>query len=110
MSSENILTNNGIKNIANKLSGYISFLNREKDATQFSQPIIINVPILMTHINDDEVRKIIYLKLQINKVDIEVLEKIKTIKEQIKIIKEEAKFNEKNKLAKESNKCRKCLL
>ena len=58
MTSENILSQNGVKNLANKISGYISYLNRENDPTQFAQPIMINVPILMANVsgNTEEAR------------------------------------------------------
>ena len=74
MTSANILSENGVKNLANKLSGYISYLNREKDPTQFAQPIMINVPVLMNHIDDDKVRQTVYLKKQLEKVDQSVIE------------------------------------
>ncbi len=91
MTSENILSENGVKNLANKLSGYISYLNREKDPTQFAQPIMINVPVLMNHIDDDKVRQVIYLKKQLEKVDQGVLEQIKKLKLKIKELKKELK-------------------
>jgi len=105
MTSANILSENGVKNLANKLSGYISYLNREKDPTQFAQPIMINVPVLMTHIDDDKVRQFIYLKKQLEKVDQSVLEQIKILKNKIKELKK--KFKEKKALAKEYKKTKK---
>ena len=62
MTSDNILSERGISYIANKLCGHISYLNRERDATQFAQPILIDVPVLLTHINDDIVRDNYYNK------------------------------------------------
>jgi len=100
MNKENVLTENGVKNIANKLSGYISYLNREKDPTQFAQPIMINVPVLLSHIDDSDFRKAVYLNKKINNVSTEVIEQIKTIKIEIKKLK--AEYKEKNALAKES--------
>ena len=100
MNEKNVLSQNGVKNLANKLSGYISYLNREKDPTQFAQPIMINVPILMTHLQDNELRKQFYLNKQLNSVSIKVLEKIKTLKIKIKELKTE--YKEKKTLAKES--------
>ena len=91
MTSANILSENGVKNLANKLSGYISYLNREKDPTQFAQPIMINVPVLMNHIDDDKIRQFVYLKKQLEKVDQSVLEQIKILKEKIKELKKELK-------------------
>ena len=100
MTNENILSQNGVKNLANKLSGYISYLNREKDPTQFAQPIMINVPVLMTNITEEKLRDIIYLKKQLEKTDIKVLEKIKNLQEEIKKIKSDLK--EKRGIFKES--------
>jgi len=93
MTPANILSENGVKNLANKLSGYISYLNREKDPTQFAQPIMINVPVLMNHIDDDKIRQFVYLKKQLEKVDQSVLEQIKVLKDKIKELKKELKEN-----------------
>ena len=99
MTSDNILSQNGVKNIANKLSGYISYLNREKDPTQFAQPIMINVPVLMSNI-DDEYRNYIFLKQKLDNIDnlsnitIEFIRnKIKNAKELIKSYKSDIKYN-----------------
>lgn len=102
MTSANILSENGVKNLANKLSGYISYLNREKDPTQFAQPIMINVPVLMNHIDDDKIRQFVYLKKQLEKVDQSVLEQIEVLKDKIKELKKELK--EKKALAKDYKK------
>ena len=64
MNDDNILSKTGVKNLANKLSGYISYLNREKDPTQFAQPLLINVPVLLSFI-DEELRDPIYLKTDV---------------------------------------------
>lgn len=93
MTSENILSESGVKNLANKLSGYISYLNREKDPTQFAQPIMINVPILMTIVNDEEVRDALYLKKQLGKVSDETVVQIKELREKIKEMKKEYKLD-----------------
>ena len=109
MTSDNILSQNGVKNIANKLSGYISYLNREKDPTQFAQPIMINVPVLMSNI-DDEYRNYIFLKQKLDNIDTLssvtiqfIRNKIKTIKALIKSYKSDAKYNS-NKINDECNK------
>tara|TARA_Y100001935_G_scaffold248144_1_gene244957 strand:- start:6472 stop:9624 length:3153 start_codon:yes stop_codon:yes gene_type:complete len=62
MTKDNIISEKGMIEIANKLSGTISFLNREKDATQFAQPILIDVPVLLTYIKDETVRDNYYNK------------------------------------------------
>ena len=87
MTKDNILSENGVKNLANHLSGYISYLNREKDPTQFAQPIMINVPILMTHIQDNDIRDGIYLGKKFDSLDKKHKELIEKIKQQIKTLK-----------------------
>lgn len=62
MNSDNILSNSGVKKLADQLSGYISYLNREQDPTQFAQPIMIEVPAIMSHIEDPELRKELFLQ------------------------------------------------
>jgi hypothetical protein len=56
MGPDNYFTQAGVKKIADKLSGYISYLNREQDPTQFAQPIMIDVPVILSHIEDDGLR------------------------------------------------------
>jgi hypothetical protein len=56
MGSDNFFTQAGVQKIADKLSGYISYLNREQDPTQFAQPIMIDVPVILSHIEDDALR------------------------------------------------------
>ena len=91
MTSENILSTNGVKLLANKLTGLISYLNREKDPTQFAQPIMINVPILMTHIENEEVRDAVYLNTTTNNLAKDVEEQIASLKNKIKNMKTEYK-------------------
>jgi uncharacterized protein YydD (DUF2326 family) len=59
-SDTNILSEAGAKKLADKLSGYISYLNREQDPTQFSQPIMIEVPVIMSHIEDSDMRQEVF--------------------------------------------------
>ena len=92
MNSDNILSDNGVKNLANKLSGYISYLNREKDATQFSQPIMINVPVLLTNVSDEEIREYLFLKKQVNNLNSETKDEINKLKAKIKEMKAEYKI------------------
>ena len=49
LDNEGKFTENGRERYLNDIAGYVSYLNREKDARQFSQPIIkpINTPIIM---------------------------------------------------------------
>ncbi len=91
MTSTNILSTNGVKLIANKLTGLISYLNREKDPTQFAQPIMINVPILMTHIENEELRDAVYLNTTVHNLAKDVEQQIESIKLKIKNMKSEYK-------------------
>ena len=91
MTSDNILSTNGVKLLANKLTGLISYLNREKDPTQFAQPIMINVPILMTHIENEELRDAVYLNTTTNNLAKDVEEQIASLKNKIKNMKTEYK-------------------
>jgi hypothetical protein len=91
MTSENILSTNGVKLLANKLTGLISYLNREKDPTQFAQPIMINVPILMTHIETEELRDAVYLNKKFDNIANDVEEQIASLKIKIKNMKTEYK-------------------
>jgi hypothetical protein len=47
-SKTGLLSKSGMNKIVNKLSGYISYLNRSKDASQFTQVRQIDVPVLMS--------------------------------------------------------------
>ena len=91
MTSKNILSESGLKVLANKLSGYISYLNREKDPTQFAQPIMINVPILMSHVENEELRDAVYLNNNLNSIEKDIEELIISLKAKIKEEKSEYK-------------------
>ena len=47
-SKTGLLSKSGMNKIINNLSGYISYLNRSKDASQFTQVRQIDVPVLMS--------------------------------------------------------------
>lgn len=96
MTEENILSQSGSKNIANKLSGYISYLNREKDATQFAQPIMINVPILMATV-DEDMRDAVFLNKKIDDIEKSVKIQIDILNNSIKSMKMQVK-NDKQKV------------
>jgi hypothetical protein len=95
MSSGNVLNESGSKNLANKLSGYISYLNREKDASQFAQPIMIDVPVLMTTV-DSRLREATFLGKKIDEIDKAVKIQIDTLKKQIKNMKAQVKTRKVN--------------
>ena len=50
----NLLSKHGFKKLLNKVTGYISYLNRSKDASQFAQINKIHVPVIMSHYNNEE--------------------------------------------------------
>lgn len=87
MNSNNVLTEEGVKKLANKMSGYISYLNRERDPTQFAQPIIINTPVLMSHIDENDVREAVYLKDELEELNKQINDKLLELKEDTKKIK-----------------------
>jgi hypothetical protein len=55
----NQLTEPGIKKLAGQLCGHISYLNREQDPTQFAQPVMIDVPVMMSTLDSDEQRHVL---------------------------------------------------
>ena len=91
MTSDNILSDTGLKNIANKLSGYISYLNRENDPTQFAQPIMINVPVLMTHVENEDIRDAVYLHNNVNNVEKDIEALITALRSEIREAKSDIK-------------------
>lgn len=91
MTAQNILSETGLKILANKLSGYISYLNREKDPTQFAQPIMINVPILMSHVENEEIRDAVYLNDNLNSIEKDIETLIISLRAEIKQAKSEYK-------------------
>jgi DNA repair ATPase RecN len=80
MNAADLLTESGVKKLADKLSGYISYLNREQDPTQFAQPIMIEVPVIMSHLPDNETRKEFFAETDkkvktLNRLEAKVLSK-----------------------------------
>jgi hypothetical protein len=80
MNADALLTDAGVKKLADKLSGYISYLNREQDPTQFAQPIMIEVPVIMSHILENADRRELFSKEEkqvqvLNKLEAKALSK-----------------------------------
>ena len=92
MDANNVLNEKGIKTIANKLSGYISYLNREKDPTQFAQPIMIYIPILMRSVEPEDLRDAVYLESKLNNVSKQAEALIESLKTKIKTMKTDYKL------------------
>ncbi len=91
MDSHNVLSEKGVKHIANKLSGYISYLNREKDPTQFAQPIMIHVPILMRSVENEDLRDAVYLETKFGSLSKDAVALIESLKTRIKTMKADYK-------------------
>lgn len=91
MTGENILSERGLAKIANSLAGSISYLNRERDPTQFAQPIMIDVPAIMSHIDDtpEGIREYVLTDKKLQKASDDSKELIKEMKAMIKEFKSE---------------------
>jgi len=59
MRDDGIISESGMTKLANQLAGYVSYLDRSKDASQFAQPVRIDVPVMMSHIENQELRNYI---------------------------------------------------
>ena len=111
MNEDDLLSKSGAKKLANQLSGYISYLNREKDPTQFAQPIMIEVPVAMSAAPED-VRPFLYkekstkdMRAETKEVLAEYKERIAGLKATIKASKTASK--ERNKTLKAAKKAAK---
>jgi hypothetical protein len=93
---DNTLSEAGSKKLADKLCGYISYLNREQDPTQFAQPIMIEVPVIMSHIEDPDMRQEVFSVSSDTKAD-KLVNKtmMKTQLEVIKVLKTRLKETQK---------------
>jgi len=110
MDADNMISEAGSKKLADKLSGYINYLNREKDPTQFAQPVMIEVPAMMSHLTDPAVREEIFKRSDASKADVaqqkaDVKEQMEDIKELKKRLKETMK-NSKTSLKDKKDKCK----
>jgi len=108
MGDDSYLTEQGVKRLSDKLSGYISYLNRENDPTQFAQPIMIDVPVLMSQIEDNELRKDLFKNITNDKsqnAKETIIEFEKIIKEKNKKLRE-TKKKSKNVLENKQKKCK----
>ena len=110
MGADNMLSEAGSKKLADKLSGYISYLNREQDPTQFAQPVMIEVPAIMSHLTDNELRQAIFKENDKSKWEAEEektnlkrdLEYIKELKQRLK----ETQKNGKASLKEKKDRCK----
>jgi hypothetical protein len=85
MNEDDLLSKSGSKKLANQLSGYISYLNREKDPTQFAQPIMIEVPVVMSAAPED-IRPFLYKEKSTKDMRAETKEVLTEYKERIKML------------------------
>ena len=93
-------TDKGAEKYLNKISGYISYLNREKDARQFAYPVYYKVNVSLSRKSKASVE---ILNKQLNEIE----EKIKKLQEEDikgKTKEEKAKYKEDIKLLKQSYK------
>ncbi len=104
MNADALLTDAGVKKLADKLSGYISYLNREQDPTQFAQPIMIEVPVIMSHLPDNEVRKELFSETDKN------VNKLNNLEAKVLSKQQETAIREMNKTLRETQKNLKALL
>jgi chromosome segregation ATPase len=97
MDKDNMISELGSKKLADKLSGYISYLNREQDPTQFAQPVMIEVPAIMSHLTDNELRRELFKENDKSKWNAaEEKMKLKRDMEYIKELKQRLKETQKN--------------
>jgi superfamily II DNA or RNA helicase len=82
MDEDELLSKSGSKKLANQLSGYISYLNREKDPTQFAQPIMIDVPVVMS-VAPEDVRQFLYEEKKVKDIRAETKEILSEYKDRI---------------------------
>jgi hypothetical protein len=103
LNEEGRFTERGERRYLDNIAGYVSYLNREKDARQFSQPIVkfVNTPLV------DNIKEVIKLdrKLAREQMGEEINELNQQIEENNKEIDEEIKSISANKLAFFKNKC-----
>jgi hypothetical protein len=107
LDSHNKFTKSGIKTLANKLAGYISYLDRSKDVSQFASPIKINVTSLFTSFTRDE-REKMYCDFDSNDSVTEnkkLRSEIKEVRTNIRTLKQRLREEKKNKTQK-SKECR----
>jgi hypothetical protein len=104
LNEEGRFTQQGERKYLDNIAGYVSYLNREKDARQFSQPIVkfVNSPLV------DDIKEV--MKLDKKLVREQASEEINELKQQIeennKEIDEEIKSINAKKLAFLKNKCK----
>lgn len=85
-------TDIGSKYFLDDISGYISYLNRERDARQFAYPVMYNVEVQMGEKKDDELKKLIDNNNELERIMYEIEEKIKLIKADINISRDDKKL------------------
>lgn len=94
MRDDGIISESGMKKLADQMAGYVSYLDRSKDASQFAQPIMIDVPVMMTTIRDPRMRELLAENARPNVPD-KSLEKSR-LRDKIKTLKARLKEKKKN--------------
>jgi hypothetical protein len=98
-------TTKGLKDFQDKVSGYISYLNRSQDARNFAHPVIKNVYAKMSFEEIDDVSTD-GVKLKISK---ETKENIKAIKNELKEITKHEKGIDKKAKGKDGKELKECV-
>lgn len=104
LNEDGVFTRKGHMKFLDDVSGYVSYLNREKDARQFSQPFLIQVKVPMSrpttdmgtlHVIDDEIEdkkgEIAYRKNQVKEIKKEGVANVREAKGRCKGLKKEAR-------------------
>lgn len=89
MRDDGIISEQGMSKLANQMAGYVSYLDRSKDASQFAQPIMIDVPVMMSHIEDPILRNYIVTGTKPTNTAKDESKKRKELRQQIKTKKKE---------------------
>jgi uncharacterized protein (UPF0335 family) len=95
MNKDGIIGETGMKKLADQMAGYVSYLDRSKDASQFAQPVMIDVPVMMTHIEDPVIREHILKGTKPGNASEDVAKR-KEIRQEIKTRKQKLKEQKKN--------------
>ena len=78
LDSNSNFTDKGAEKYLNNISGYISYLNRERDARQFSYPVFYNIMASLSESNKDKINE---LKLNNDNIKLEIINLNNKIKE-----------------------------
>lgn len=109
LNQENEFTERGLQRLANELTGYISYLDRSKDISQFANPIKVRVTSFFTAFTKEE-RHALYCEMPdadefSSETSKEIAEQIKEHNGRLKTVKKQITEHKKNKTQKQKE-CR----